>query len=116
MCSFRKLLRVLVEGGHRAIIFNRIGGVDQNTIHSEGLHFRYTKKPNKHRIRKLFCVFFSEFRGFNIRLYMIFVLVQVLSVRQRVAKVRHSRFSLVVNSHIFVFVRFTNGYHWFVET
>ncbi|CAF0831084.1 unnamed protein product [Rotaria sordida] len=29
-----------VEGGHRAIIFNRIGGVDQNTIHAEGLHFR----------------------------------------------------------------------------
>jgi hypothetical protein len=31
----------IVEGGHRAIIFNRIGGVDQNTIYSEGLHFRY---------------------------------------------------------------------------
>ena len=30
----------VVEGGHRAIIFNRIGGIDQNTIHSEGLHFR----------------------------------------------------------------------------
>ena len=30
----------LVEGGHRAIIFNRIGGIDQNTIYSEGLHFR----------------------------------------------------------------------------
>jgi prohibitin 2 len=30
----------IVEGGHRAIIFNRIGGIDQNTIHSEGLHFR----------------------------------------------------------------------------
>lgn len=29
-----------VEGGHRAIIFNRIGGIDQNTIHAEGLHFR----------------------------------------------------------------------------
>ncbi|CAF0797523.1 unnamed protein product [Didymodactylos carnosus] len=29
-----------VEGGHRAIIFNRIGGIDQNTIYSEGLHFR----------------------------------------------------------------------------
>ncbi|CAF2027117.1 unnamed protein product [Rotaria magnacalcarata] len=29
-----------VEGGYRAIIFNRIGGVDLNTIHSEGLHFR----------------------------------------------------------------------------
>ena len=34
MCAFP------VEGGHRAIIFNRIGGVDQNIIHSEGLHFR----------------------------------------------------------------------------
>lgn len=29
-----------VEGGHRAIIFNRIGGIDQHTILSEGLHFR----------------------------------------------------------------------------
>lgn len=28
-----------VEGGHRAIIFSRIGGV-QNDIYSEGLHFR----------------------------------------------------------------------------
>ncbi|XP_054268280.1 prohibitin-2-like isoform X1 [Macrosteles quadrilineatus] len=28
-----------VEGGHRAIIFNRIGGV-QNDIYTEGLHFR----------------------------------------------------------------------------
>lgn len=28
-----------VEGGHRAIIFNRIGGV-QNEIYPEGLHFR----------------------------------------------------------------------------
>lgn len=33
-------LVILVEGGHRAIIFNRVGGVDMNTIHSEGLHFR----------------------------------------------------------------------------
>lgn len=31
---------ILVEGGHRAIIFNRIGGVEPNTIYSEGLHFR----------------------------------------------------------------------------
>jgi hypothetical protein len=30
----------VVEGGHRAIIFNRIGGIDQHTIHAEGLHFR----------------------------------------------------------------------------
>lgn len=29
-----------VEGGHRAIIFNRIGGVSMDTVHSEGLHFR----------------------------------------------------------------------------
>jgi len=29
-----------VDGGHRAIIFNRIGGISQDTIHSEGLHFR----------------------------------------------------------------------------
>lgn len=33
-CPFR-----LVEGGHRAIIFNRIGGI-QNDIYPEGLHFR----------------------------------------------------------------------------
>jgi len=29
-----------VEGGHRAIIFSRLGGVDPHTILSEGLHFR----------------------------------------------------------------------------
>lgn len=29
-----------VEGGHRAIMFNRIGGISPNTVYSEGLHFR----------------------------------------------------------------------------
>lgn len=29
-----------VEGGHRAIIFNRIGGINPNIVQSEGLHFR----------------------------------------------------------------------------
>ncbi|XP_074493053.1 prohibitin-2-like isoform X1 [Sebastes fasciatus] len=29
-----------VEGGHRAIIFNRIGGMQMDTVLSEGLHFR----------------------------------------------------------------------------
>ncbi|XP_049635438.1 prohibitin-2-like [Suncus etruscus] len=29
-----------VEGGHRAIFFNRIGGVQQDTVLAEGLHFR----------------------------------------------------------------------------
>lgn len=29
-----------VEGGQRAIFFNRIGGVQQDTVLSEGLHFR----------------------------------------------------------------------------
>nr|XP_045252794.1 prohibitin-2-like [Macaca fascicularis] len=29
-----------VEGGHRAIFFNRIGGVQQDAILAEGLHFR----------------------------------------------------------------------------
>jgi len=29
-----------VEGGHRAIIFNRVGGISPDTIYSEGLHFR----------------------------------------------------------------------------
>jgi prohibitin 2 len=29
-----------VEGGHRAIIFNRIGGISPDTIYAEGLHFR----------------------------------------------------------------------------
>lgn len=29
-----------VEGGHRAIIFNRVGGIQPDTIYSEGLHFR----------------------------------------------------------------------------
>uniref|UniRef100_A0A8C5NAC5 Prohibitin n=1 Tax=Gouania willdenowi TaxID=441366 RepID=A0A8C5NAC5_GOUWI len=30
-----------VEGGQRAIIFNRIGGMQMDTVLSEGLHFRY---------------------------------------------------------------------------
>ena len=30
----------LVDGGHRAIMFNRIGGV-QNYVLAEGLHFRF---------------------------------------------------------------------------
>uniref|UniRef100_A0A8D3DC23 Prohibitin-2 n=1 Tax=Scophthalmus maximus TaxID=52904 RepID=A0A8D3DC23_SCOMX len=29
-----------VEGGHRAIIFNRIGGMQMDTVLAEGLHFR----------------------------------------------------------------------------
>lgn len=29
-----------VEGGHRAIIFNRIGGIQLDTVLTEGLHFR----------------------------------------------------------------------------
>lgn len=33
------ILSLIVDGGHRAIIFNRIGGI-QNDIYSEGLHFR----------------------------------------------------------------------------
>ena len=42
-----------VEGGHRAIIFNRIGGVDMNTVYSEGLHFRvpYFQYPITYDIR-----------------------------------------------------------------
>ena len=32
---------VVVEGGQRAIIFNRIGGMQMNTVLAEGLHFRY---------------------------------------------------------------------------
>jgi len=37
---FRCFCVQLVEGGHRAIIFSRIGGV-QPDIYREGLHFRY---------------------------------------------------------------------------
>ncbi|EPY89785.1 prohibitin-2 [Camelus ferus] len=33
-------MRGSLEGGHRAIFFNRIGGVQQDTILAEGLHFR----------------------------------------------------------------------------
>lgn len=42
-----------VEGGHRAIIFNRIGGVDMNTVYSEVLHFRvpYFQYPITYDIR-----------------------------------------------------------------
>lgn len=40
ICSTNvKVIFIPVEGGHRAIIFNRIGGV-QNDIYTEGLHFR----------------------------------------------------------------------------
>lgn len=35
---------VLVEGGQRAIIFNRIGGMQMNTVLAEGLHFRYRSR------------------------------------------------------------------------
>ena len=31
---------IAVEGGHRAIIFSRIGGVQEDIYH-EGLHFRF---------------------------------------------------------------------------
>jgi len=31
---------ILVEEGHRAIIFNRISGIQPDTIYSEGLHFK----------------------------------------------------------------------------
>lgn len=34
------MISIPVEGGHRAIIFNRIGGISPDTIYSEGLHFR----------------------------------------------------------------------------
>lgn len=42
-----------VEGGHRAIIFNRIGGISMDTIYSEGLHFRipYFQYPIIYDIR-----------------------------------------------------------------
>ena len=36
----KQKLKNLVEGGHRAIIFNRIGGIQPDTIYSEGLHFK----------------------------------------------------------------------------
>lgn len=34
-----------VEGGQRAIIFNRIGGMQMDTVLAEGLHFRYESTP-----------------------------------------------------------------------
>lgn len=42
-----------VEAGHRAIMFNRIGGISQDTIHSEGLHFKipYFQWPIVYDIR-----------------------------------------------------------------
>ena len=43
----------LVEAGHRAIMFNRMGGISQDTIHSEGLHFKipYFQWPIMYDIR-----------------------------------------------------------------
>jgi len=42
-----------VEGGHRAIMFNRIGGVSMDTVLTEGLHFRipYFQYPIVYDIR-----------------------------------------------------------------
>jgi len=42
-----------VEGGHRAIMFNRIGGISMDAIYSEGLHFRipYFQYPITYDIR-----------------------------------------------------------------
>jgi len=34
------MVYLIVDGGHRAIIFSRIGGIQDN-IYTEGLHFRY---------------------------------------------------------------------------
>ena len=34
-----------VEGGHRAVIFSRIGGV-KNEVYKEGLHFRLKEMSN----------------------------------------------------------------------
>lgn len=31
-----------MEGGQRAIIFNRIGGIQMDTVLAEGLHFRFS--------------------------------------------------------------------------
>lgn len=33
------IIIVIVEGGHRAIMFNRVGGI-QKQVYPEGLHFR----------------------------------------------------------------------------
>ena len=35
------MVHFIVDGGHRAIIFSRIGGIQDN-IYTEGLHFRYS--------------------------------------------------------------------------
>lgn len=41
ICVRTLCLCVVVEGGQRAIIFNRIGGMQMTTVLAEGLHFRY---------------------------------------------------------------------------
>ncbi len=40
MPSLTQIILFLVEGGQRAIVFNRIGGMQMDTVLSEGLHFR----------------------------------------------------------------------------
>lgn len=40
MPSLTQIVLFLVEGGQRAIVFNRIGGMQMDTVLSEGLHFR----------------------------------------------------------------------------
>uniref|UniRef100_A0A671KCW4 Prohibitin n=1 Tax=Sinocyclocheilus anshuiensis TaxID=1608454 RepID=A0A671KCW4_9TELE len=40
MPSLTRIVLFLVEGGQRAVVFNRIGGMQMDTVLSEGLHFR----------------------------------------------------------------------------
>ena len=88
-----KMFRRLVEGGHRAIIFNRIGGVDQNTIHAEGLHFRVP--------------------------WFQYPILYDIRARPRIIKSptgsKGRIFSSSLPFHSFVFFRFTNDHHWFVR-
>lgn len=39
--STHGLVVLTVEGGQRAIVFNRIGGMQMDTVLAEGLHFRF---------------------------------------------------------------------------
>lgn len=69
---------IIVDGGHRGIMFSRIGGVKPD-IYAEGLHFRFVSLTQSWWI--LACL------GFNILLSTIFVLNQEKSLRLQGAKV-----------------------------
>ena len=85
-----------VEGGHRAVIFSRIGGV-QDTILAEGLHFRYTS-------RFLSC-FLCNFDSFRIPWFQYPVIFDIRSKPRKIASPTGSKDMQMVNIALRVLCR-----------